>query len=190
MLGLYFAMLETAEERSRFEYFYTTYRNTLYNYAYYILKDVHLSEDVVSEAFLVLAKKIRFVEHMEEGKVRNYLIIVTKNYAKKLYNKRIRQVSLDELSETQSSEIQSMAGDAEQEVAEHMDKEHFFKVIRSLDEKYADVLYLKYYIGLSEKEIASSLDLKVSTVRVQIHRAKQLLREMLEGEEQYGKEPV
>ena len=185
MLGVYLVMLETDEEKSRFEQLYKTHQTTLYNYAYQILNDAHLSEDAVSETFLVLAKKIKVVEKMSETDVRNYLIVVVKNAAKKIYSKHSKQITLDEMDK-----VQTLVGDTEEEVNIQLEKKRIFDMIQSMDEKYADIFYLRYYMGLSEQEIAASLDLKVGTVKTRIHRGKQQLREMIEREEQYDTEPV
>ena len=185
MLGVYLVMLETDEEKSRFEQLYKTHQTTLYNYAYQILRDVQHAEDAVSDAFLVLAKKMSVIEKMSEVDVRNYLIVVTKNAAKKIYNKYSKHVSLDEIGQ-----VQTLVGDTEEDVNIQLEKKRIFDMIQSLDEKYADIFYLKYYMGLSDQEIAASLDLKVGTVKARIHRGKQQLREMIEREEQYDTEPV
>lgn len=187
MLGIYLVMLETDEEKSRFEQLYKTHQTTLYNYAYQILNDTHLSEDAVSETFLVLARKIKVVQKMSETDVRNYLIVVAKNAAKRIYSKHSKQISLDE---DEMDKVQTLVGDTQEEVNIQLEKKRIFDMIQSMDEKYTDIFYLKYYMGLSEQEIAASLDLKLGTVKTRIHRGKQQLREMMEREEQYDTEPV
>lgn len=59
MLGIYLAMLDTPEEKSKFEVLYKEYRSTMYNHAYGILKDKHLAEDAVHNAFFEVNKKFR-----------------------------------------------------------------------------------------------------------------------------------
>lgn len=185
MLGMYLVMLETDAQRSRFEELYMTYRSTLYNYAYQILRDIQLSEDAVSETFLILARRMQVVEKMSETEIRNYLIVVVKNAAKKIYAKRSNQVILDELDM-----VQPLVADAEEEVAMRLENKRIFAMLQSMDEQYIDIFYLKYYMGLTEREIAESLDLKLSTVKARIARGKQQLREIMEREEQYDTEPI
>lgn len=57
MLGFYLALLDTAEEKSRFEELYLLYRQDMYKTAYSILQDSFEAEDVVHEAFLIVIKK-------------------------------------------------------------------------------------------------------------------------------------
>jgi len=52
--------------------------------------------------------------------------------------------------------------------------------IQSLDEKYREVLILRYQEELSYEKIAEILELPVSTIETRIHRAKKMLREKLE----------
>ena len=58
MLGFYLALLDTAEEKSRFEELYLLYRQDMYKTAYSILQDSFEAEDVVHEAFLIVIKKL------------------------------------------------------------------------------------------------------------------------------------
>ena len=59
MLGLYLAMLDTPEEKSKFELLYKEYRSTMFNLAKRILKDNYLAEDAVHNAFFEVNKKFR-----------------------------------------------------------------------------------------------------------------------------------
>jgi RNA polymerase sigma-70 factor, ECF subfamily len=52
--------------------------------------------------------------------------------------------------------------------------------IQSLEEKYREVLILRYQEELSYEQIAVALDLPVSTIETRIFRAKKMLREKLE----------
>lgn len=184
MLGLYLAMLETTEEKSRFEHLYMTHRVTLYNYAYQILKDVQLAEDAVSETFLILVKKMKDIEKMTETEIRNYLIIIAKNKAKKIYSERVKQTCSEEFDEVQT------VGNTEWEVVLREEASHVFSLIQSMDEKYADIFYLRYCLDLKEKEIAALLGLSVSTIKSRIYRGKKQLQEMIEKDKWYDRETV
>jgi len=51
-----------------------------------------------------------------------------------------------------------------------------------LEEKYREVLLLRYQEDMSYEEIAGVLDLPVSTIETRLHRAKRMLREKLDAE--------
>ena len=57
------------------------------------------------------------------------------------------------------------------------------ELLRSLPGRYRDVLYLYYYEGLSTAEVAQTLGRNESTVRTQLQKGRERLRQIL-GEEE------
>ncbi len=53
------------------------------------------------------------------------------------------------------------------------------QAVRELPDKYAGIVVLHYLEGLGVREIASRLDMPVGTVKIRLHRARNLLREKL-----------
>ena len=54
----YLLLLDSDEEKSRFEQLYIAYRDLMYYVAYKILRDVQQSEDAVHMAFLKIVKRL------------------------------------------------------------------------------------------------------------------------------------
>ncbi len=152
MLGAYFTLIDTAEGKNRFEELYDQYKALLMTIAYQILKDEALSEDAVHDAFLALAKNMGKLSGRSPVQIRNYLIIIVKNNSYNICNKRKKEEYIEETEELapglQSVEIDIESRAEQQKLAE---------LIKSLDPKYADVLILKYFYGLSVNETAASL---------------------------------
>ncbi|WP_169734757.1 RNA polymerase sigma factor [Desulfitibacter alkalitolerans] len=59
--------------------------------------------------------------------------------------------------------------------------------LRTLPEKYTEVLLLKFYHNLSEQEISCLLKIPNGTVKSRIHRAKEILKKAFEDKQSYGK---
>ena len=59
MLGFYLALLDTAEDKSRFEELYLVYRQDMYKTAFAILRSPQSAEDAVHEAFMIVIGKLR-----------------------------------------------------------------------------------------------------------------------------------
>ena len=55
---VYLAVLETEQEKTKFEQLYLTYRQTMFHVANSVLHDTQLAEDAVHQAFL------RIMDHM------------------------------------------------------------------------------------------------------------------------------
>jgi len=65
---------------------------------------------------------------------------------------------------------------------EHLEmQERLARAVRALDEKYREVIDLRYYEGLAPSVIAQRLGVPVSTVKTRLQRAIERLREVLDG---------
>lgn len=63
--------------------------------------------------------------------------------------------------------------------APKVEYDELLDAIRSLDDKYREVLYYKIVLDLSVEQIARTVDRTESTVCKQIYRGKKMLAEML-----------
>ena len=164
MLGIYLAIIETNEHKSLFERLYNEYKHIMYNVAYQILNDVQHSEDAVHDAFLSVAKNIEKIPNENSLQTRNFLIIIVKNSALKIYNKNKKELPFDE-------KIFDMVN--------LEDQKNMFCFIKELDSKYGDVIILKYFYGYHDKEIADILGITRENVKIRLHRGKALLKKKL-----------
>jgi RNA polymerase sigma-70 factor, ECF subfamily len=67
-------------------------------------------------------------------------------------------------------------------------RDSILQAVNSLDEKHRLVILLRYYAGLSNEEIARTLEIPCGTVRSRLHFARQRLKELLaehEGEKEH-----
>ncbi len=174
MLNLYLSMIDNEEDKSKFEAVYLKYKNLMLNRAYDILKNSGLAEDAVHNAFLSILKNLQKIGGVEAKETRGYVMVIAENAAKKIYNKE-HKITTVELNDS----IADIS--AEEEVINKVSVEQLKENIYSLSDIYKNVLILKYYNGLSDKEIAAALGIPVSTVRKRILRGKKLL---LKGREE------
>lgn len=63
------------------------------------------------------------------------------------------------------------------------DKSEVYYAVRELQEKYRVVIHLFYFEELSIKEISNVLSLSETAVKTRLHRAREILREKLKGEQ-------
>lgn len=139
------------------------------------LKNHADAENITQEVFLKLFlsdKKFRSCEHKKA-----WLIRVTTNLCKdflKSASKRYN-VSLDEVEESP-----------------YFDKsrDDLLDLIRQLPPKYRKVVYLYYYEGYATKSIARITGLSISNVAVSLHRARKLLKDKLERNDDYGEQRI
>ena len=174
MVMLLLGALETEEERKSFEDIYERNRSVMYNCACSILKDPPSAEDAVQDAFLALARNFEKTVGMNEAQIRSYLLISVRNFCYKTYNKRKREIATEDIF-LDSEDISDIPCDTENKEL----YKKLFELIRSLDKKYGDVIILKYYCDLRDKDIAEALGISLENVKVRLYRAKAALKKML-----------
>lgn len=171
MLMLYMSLIETSEEKDKFEELYHQYRTLMFYCAKEILKDDGLAEDAVHNAFV---KIIRFLDKIDDvrcNKTKRFVVIVVENCAKDIYRKRKHEmeVSWEEVEMTYQFPCKNDMDElSEVETA-----------IMELPLNYRQIFILKYAHGYSCKEIATILNMKAGTVRQRIARGKEWLYEKL-----------
>jgi len=128
------------------------------------LKNRDDTEDIFQTVFLkyVLSSAAFESEEHEKAWFIRVTINMTKNMNNYSWNKKI--VTLDESITFETKE--------ENEV---------FSVVCQLPQNYKTVIYLSYYEGYKVKEIASLMKAREGTVKTWLFRAREILREKLEG---------
>ena len=142
------------------------YQKNLYAAAFNICKNQMDAEDVVQETFVqyYTIKK----EFENERHIRAWLLRVAINKAKNLSMTfwKKHKCSLEDYMETL-------------EFTDTHSRDLFEEVMK-LPEKYRIVIHLFYYEDYSIKEIAQSLEMPENTVKTNLKRGRQALKEFLE----------
>lgn len=162
---------ETAEERSRrAEHFLKDYGNSLLRLAYSYLHNMADSEDVLQDTLLRVMEANPVFENAAHEKA--YLMTATANMAKNriIYNRRREG---DELNENLVAE-------------EREDLSFVWEAVKSLPEVQREVIHLFYQEGYQTAEIAKILGRKEATVRSDLKRARERLKEVLKEEYDFG----
>lgn len=186
----FLSVIENEEERNMIGKIYEENYLKLNMIAKAIVKDESLAQDSVQDVFLKICDDMleRFLNLAPDVKLK-YLIICVRHSALAKLNKRKRVSSLvvplqDEHSNWEK-EIEDDSTNVEEIVLNKELKEKLRMCIDSLDEKYRDVVILKYEIYLKNKEIAERLYITEDAVKQRIKRAKQTIKEK-GGKELYG----
>lgn len=163
-----------------FEELYPIYANRLRSIAYSVTKDWFLAEDVVQEAFIKAYKKIDSIEDI--GKIKAWLSSITMRTAIDFFRseKRKRWVPVDLSLLDPTSFVNGIEWVTDREVEENLMKDEITRLIDVLSNDYQEVLLLKMQYGLKENEIAQLLQLKSSTVKTRLYRARKKLKQAIE----------
>ena len=137
--------------------------DTVYRVAVNYLRDPTTAEDVCQETFLRLFRcKTPF---SGEEHIRSWLIHVCLNECKRSVSSPWRRAeSMEEIPEQAFPDTR---------------EDDTLQLVMSFPRKYRMVLYLHYYEGYSTAEIAKLLHILPSTVRSQLTRGREKLKQLL-----------
>ena len=146
--------------------------------AFNVLKDNQFAEDALQNTFLRMAINIKTLRRLNETETKYYLYISAKNAAIDLKKKlnRTKAVNIDDFYN-----LQDKSNNDTVEVLEDID--YIVELICKLPRKYADVMFMRYVTGLTDREIAKTLDCKLNTIHKQISRGRQKFIELYEKEQ-------
>lgn len=142
------------------------YFNMVYKLALAQTKDVHHAEDVTSDVFLKYMQTDKAFESEEH--IKAWLLRVTINTGKSLFQNSWFKKT-EPISETLAA---AEVGEEESDV---------YLAVMALPQKYRTVLHLFYYEDFSVAQISKYLKINESTVKSQLSRGRNLLKESLEG---------
>ena len=167
LLLFYLSLLDTQEEKSKFEKLYEQYRHIMKNTALGFLHDEYLAEDAVHESFIKLTRHLDKVEEINSHKTAKYLVIIVENTCRDMLKKN-GKIQITEFDDgyMQSEEISTDFDFSKLEFEIILEK------IKEMPDIYRDVMLLKFYNNLNDKEIADTLGISNSVVRKRLERAK------------------
>lgn len=181
MLSFYMTLVDE-EDQSKFEEIYYAYRKQMFFLAQGILKSQMDAEDAVHEVFVNIAvKHMKTIKNISsEDDLRNYILKATKNTALNIAKKKSRTVSLDTDFNPNFALEKVTDNSFKESICEQINYDSLVEAILRLDEKYRDVIYFHYVVGLTLQETAVLLNRKIATVNTQIVRGKKILLKNLE----------
>ena len=170
MLVYYLQMLDTPEEKIRFEQIYLKYRGLMYHVADGILHDRQDAEDAVHNAFLRIIKKFSKFQNIPAKDLAPQIVVIARNEAISLLRKR-----------KDADPLEDWEGFAE--TAEEVSDYHaLVDTFTRLPQTYRAAMEMKLLLGYSDGEIAAKLGISPKAVSVRISRGRQLLRSIVERE--------
>ena len=160
------ARMRQAETNGRAEMILTRFGDSILRYAYTYLHNMSDAEEVLQDTLVQFLKTAP--EFESENHEKAWLLRVAANLSKNRirYNK-LRET--DELNEELVAE-------------EREDMSFVWEAVKSLPVKYREVIHLFYHEGYQTAQIAKVLGRNESTVRSDLRRGREKLKEVLKGE--------
>lgn len=171
---MYLSMIETPDDKVKFERIYNRYRNLMYHVAYKVLSNHYDAEDSVHQAFVAIIRHLEKISDIDCPQTRSYIVLITERKAIDLIRTRHSEKVIPLNEDLIGIEIPA-PGD-----------HGLADALAKLPAHYREVLLLRFDNGYSAKELAQMLGMTESGVRKLIGRAKNALGRILE-EESYAK---
>jgi len=170
MMIAYLQMLDTPEERLRFEQLYQQYRGLMYHVANSVLHNSQDAEDAVHNAFLRIIKSFSRFQDAPVQDLAPQLVVIAKNEAISVLRTKRDTVPLEDWD--------GCAERSEDIASYHALVDSFTR----LPPVYRAVMEMKLLSGCSDGEIAAKLGLSKTAVSTRVNRGRQLLRDIVERE--------
>jgi len=152
------------------------HRNRIYSHALRCLRDPDDAADVTQEAFLRLWRR---GPDIEEDRLAAWLTRVTHNLCID-HARRTRTVHTY-FGTPDIEAANSLAAAPEPESFPETDQQRaLLDALETLPPETRSILLMHYFQGLKLREIASTLDMNLNSVKVRVHRARKTLRLILD----------
>lgn len=165
-------MSEKFNQNEAIETLIERYKTTVYGTALSFVNSREDADDIFQEVFLTLYKVKPEFNSEEHRKA--WLIRTTKNFALRVvdstYNRRV----------TPSDEIESGSV-----TFRSKEENAIYLALKELPENYREVIYLFYFEDMSVDQIAMTLNLTKSNVKIRLMRAREQMKEILKREEEF-----
>ena len=155
------------DTKSRFTVLVEALSPDLYRYAYWLVGDQHVAEDLVQETFTRAWRSLDSLR--EEGAAKAWLITtLRRENARRFSRKSLERIDIDvdtlEASNAQEDQLEARA---------------LRRALTELSRDYRDPLLLQVVGGFSVGEIAQEMNLSTGAVTTRLFRARQKLRDVL-----------
>lgn len=180
MLQILLLAIESDKDRVFVENLFINHQKKLKAIALSMVKDEHIAEDCVQDAFLGVIKNLEKFKSLSEIDQIKYLVISIKNACINKLKKKDKTLSLtkneEQSEERAEKEITDETQDVFQIVITNELKAKVKECVEALDEKYRDVIVLRFQMGFNGKEISEILHISEPLVRQRIKRAKEIIK--------------
>lgn len=166
-------------KKKQFKIVVNTYKDLIYNYAFYFINNRQETEDIVQEVLIKIWKNLNVVVNANQ---KAWILKTTKNLCLDQLRKRKKMnYSIDENSGQQDifENVKLSFDSLENEIEQKDIQQIFLKILSKLPERIREILILREVMEYSYYEISESLDISLNTVKVSIHRGRKILQTLL-----------
>lgn len=162
------------------EYLVEKYNKLVYKICYDMLGSSLDAQDTTQEVYLSLYINFERYGNLSENDIKNIICKIALNKCKDILKSKARKLQNLTSDDQIALENYESDNDIEEEIYLKDRANYLSKIINELKEPYNDVLRKYYLEELSLEEIAELRNTSKATIKMQIHRGKNLLKEKIE----------
>jgi RNA polymerase sigma-70 factor (ECF subfamily) len=160
-------------DQSAWEALMRAHQEPVFRLAYLLMGDPEEAEDIAQEAFLRAYRSLKRFD--TERPLRPWLLRIVSNLAKNRHRSIGRYISaLTRFAQHDPEKISPTTIEPEDE------SQALWQAVRQMAKPFQEVVYLRYFLDMSESEMANTLDIPAGTVKSRLHRALSKLRGIIE----------
>ncbi len=169
-------------ENQAFNVLLNRYKDKLYSYIYYIVRNSEMTEDIFQETFMKAIITIRQGRYNENGKFSAWLRRIAHNLIIDSFRQEKSEnlVSCDEPEVNILNNIGLAEGTIENAIVNRQILSDVRRLMEFLPDEQREVVYMRFYQGLSFKEIAEQTGVSINTSLGRMRYAILNLRRMAE----------
>lgn len=185
-------LLVSSTTDQRFDVVFNQYGGFVYTIAQALLKNRQDAEDAMQEVFIRVYRSLHDYDEIK-GSMEGWLRAILLNYCRDKWRKsRWVSIPISLLAHDRDGEdgnweeaLGNAGGISNQEAGPDMtllrreSEDELWAAVNSLSEKLRRVVVLRYYMGLSDNEVAETLGLPKGTVFSRLHAAHLRLQALL-----------
>lgn len=177
MIAICLAALDTDDDRARFLKIYDKHNRKVFFTAKNILKTQSRAEDAAQEVWTKVVQDFDKISTVPVEKLGAYLITMARNFSINMLKKESRIAEMrDDWDESRWLDSSADDGESDRKYNSLVD------LIMEMPENYRQILELKYVLEWKNRDIATFVGMKQSSVESRIARGRELLKEKIRRE--------
>ena len=150
------------------------HQEAVFRLAYLLLGDAGDADDVAQETFI---RAFRTLDRFDASRpMRPWLLQIAANLARNHRRSVGRYLAALQRMVRADPEILAPANSAANSERQHWEAQALWQSVRRLERTDQEIIYLRYFLELSEAETAETLGIAAGTVKSRLHRALGRLR--------------
>lgn len=166
-------------EQQALEELVNRYKNKIFSSILFLVKDVHLAEDIFQEVFIKIIDTLRSNRYNEEGKFLPWALRCAHNHCVDYFRKIKNTYLVASDASLVFERIGDIGNNADLKILKSQTHEKLRLMLDYLPEEQKEVIVLRHFANMSFKEIASITDTSINTALGRMRYALLNLRKMI-----------